>query len=467
MAFREGFEPPTDGLEGRCSIQLSYRNVYSAINYNITPSVCKASNRLFVLAEIIGVEQILLNLQHRDLVGERFFQRWNQLTVAVIRLIEIQKVGAVGDRQIRKDHVVLIGGQNIGPHEVIKHQIAVNHIQNGRCDVDCAGRGVDNFPRHVGRVDYKTLPHHFMEVIGVDPDVVGVSVVIHHVRIMIGIDHKQRTVQHTFGLQAIRQQPHHLVKLDQFQHVVADFGIELRMIRIRRFQLIGVFLELRLIVRAVHRIGQQRHHEGVRKIDVVLPEIPHLGIESIVEVGMAAGNQVLLEHDRVIAVVGHHLAAIVEPFVPAVKIVRIVPAVPQLRRQRVGIDVFAVRVADVRTPVVGGDRRQSTHPHELAVAGRALLEDGGEVVVEGQAVGVHLVQVWCQVLIDESRLQGLPDDHHDVVASVAVAVVVGPMGGQTLEVRVHFRFQCILILLWTDPRQIQEMIVVVAVFFTV
>ena len=38
MASRERFELPTDGLEGRCSIQLSYRDMFR-IPLNTTPSI--------------------------------------------------------------------------------------------------------------------------------------------------------------------------------------------------------------------------------------------------------------------------------------------------------------------------------------------------------------------------------------------------------------------------------------------
>ena len=38
MALREGFEPPTDGIEARCSNPLSYRSVHRG-NYSIRKSL--------------------------------------------------------------------------------------------------------------------------------------------------------------------------------------------------------------------------------------------------------------------------------------------------------------------------------------------------------------------------------------------------------------------------------------------
>lgn len=42
IASQEGFEPPTDGLEGRCSILLSYWDVSTRINYTRTILSCQS-----------------------------------------------------------------------------------------------------------------------------------------------------------------------------------------------------------------------------------------------------------------------------------------------------------------------------------------------------------------------------------------------------------------------------------------
>ena len=46
MARLEGFEPPAHGLEGRCSIRLSYRRKPQTLAHNGEGSLSADSNRL-------------------------------------------------------------------------------------------------------------------------------------------------------------------------------------------------------------------------------------------------------------------------------------------------------------------------------------------------------------------------------------------------------------------------------------
>ena len=68
MAFREGFEPPTDGLEGRCSIQLSYRNltaIYIIIYRMKIVKALKENNQktLVQQREIVTIQHHFLHFQ--------------------------------------------------------------------------------------------------------------------------------------------------------------------------------------------------------------------------------------------------------------------------------------------------------------------------------------------------------------------------------------------------------------------
>ena len=54
LVIQEGFEPPTHGLEGRCSIQLGYWTISGCRDYYITFFVkCKAA-REFVVKSFAG-----------------------------------------------------------------------------------------------------------------------------------------------------------------------------------------------------------------------------------------------------------------------------------------------------------------------------------------------------------------------------------------------------------------------------
>src|SRR5690554_1500762 len=62
MAFEEGFEPPTDGLEGRCSILLSYSNNYISIDYyNKINAECKVQIRIYMHFLHINLNVMILS----------------------------------------------------------------------------------------------------------------------------------------------------------------------------------------------------------------------------------------------------------------------------------------------------------------------------------------------------------------------------------------------------------------------
>ncbi len=54
VARQEGFEPPAHGLEGRCSIQLSYWRAYWCVYFECgTLSICVQKRKQFKITKMI------------------------------------------------------------------------------------------------------------------------------------------------------------------------------------------------------------------------------------------------------------------------------------------------------------------------------------------------------------------------------------------------------------------------------